>query len=287
MNPGRMKTKFVLAAGWFLVAKAHAQTTTAIEHVALIDVVAALAKPVMTVVIAGNKIAAAGPASEVETPHGARSVDGRGKFLIPGSGRCTCTWETPPRRSCLLISYRITGVRDMGSPSISALRRWRVEALTSVRVGPRIMAAGPILTEGPPYFQSICLSFDVVHLKRGERDSLLKHRFLKSSRGRVRIRFKHQLHIRVTIRRNNGEPPEFPNRNVLGLLEAQYVGIEREGGCLILDHNAAEFDFHSLRAYQPLSRAVFSKIALSPKSQPLAKGSRGSSRRAAAVPVVM
>ena len=40
----------------------------------------------------------------------------------------------------------------MGSPSFSTLRRWRVEALTGVRVGPRIIAAGPILTEGPPYF---------------------------------------------------------------------------------------------------------------------------------------
>jgi hypothetical protein len=29
-----------------------------------------------------------------------------------------------------------------------------------------------------------------------------------------------------TIRRNHGEPAEFPNRNVLGLLEAQDIGIE-------------------------------------------------------------
>ena len=67
--------------------------------------------------------------------------------------------------------------------------------------------------------QSICLGFDIVHLKCGERDSLLKHRFLKNFPGRVGIRFKHQLHIRVTIRRNNREPPEFPTGMSLDFLK--------------------------------------------------------------------
>src|SRR6516225_283825 len=86
----------------------------------------------------------------------------------------------------------------------------------------------------------------IVHLKRGKRDSLLKHRLLKCFCGRVCLRLQYQLHIWITIRRNHREPAEFPNRNVLGLLEAQDNGIEREGSCLVLDHDAAEFDFHSL-----------------------------------------
>jgi imidazolonepropionase-like amidohydrolase len=40
----------------------------------------------------------------------------------------------------------------MGSPSYSTLRHWRTEALTGRRIGPRIVAPGPILTMGDPYF---------------------------------------------------------------------------------------------------------------------------------------
>jgi hypothetical protein len=149
-----MKAMLVLAAGWLFVTVAHAQTiTTAVEHVTVIDVVGGTARPDMTVVVIGNKIAAVGPTSDVPTPQGARSFDGRGKFLIPGLWDMhvhlgNATEAVLP----LLISYGITGVRDMGSPSFSTLRRWRIEALTGVRVGPRIIAPGPILTEGPPYF---------------------------------------------------------------------------------------------------------------------------------------
>lgn len=39
----------------------------------------------------------------------------------------------------------------MGSPSFSTLRRWRIEALSGQRIGPRIVASGPLLTAGPPY----------------------------------------------------------------------------------------------------------------------------------------
>jgi hypothetical protein len=143
----------VFAAGWILVANAHAQTITSIEHVTVIDVVEGLARPDMTVVVAGSRIAAVGSASALTKPNGARSVDGRGKFLIPGLWDMhvhlgNATEAVLP----VLISYGITGVRDMGSPSFSTLRRWRVEALTGARIGPRIVAAGPILTEGPPYF---------------------------------------------------------------------------------------------------------------------------------------
>jgi Amidohydrolase family len=50
----------------------------------------------------------------------------------------------------LLVASGITGVRDMGSPSFEVLRRWRTEALAGLRVGPRIVAAGPILDGGAP-----------------------------------------------------------------------------------------------------------------------------------------
>jgi hypothetical protein len=55
----------------------------------------------------------------------------------------------------VLVSYGITGVRDMGSPSYAILHRWTIEALSGTRIGPRIVACGPILHNGPPYFWGV------------------------------------------------------------------------------------------------------------------------------------
>ena len=37
-----------------------------------------------TVIVKGQRIAEMGPASSIKTPAGARVIDGRGKFLLPG-----------------------------------------------------------------------------------------------------------------------------------------------------------------------------------------------------------
>jgi hypothetical protein len=128
-------------------------SSTAIEHVTVIDVVAGAAMPDMTVLVTGNRIAAVGAGPTVTVPADALRVDGHGRFLIPGLWDMhvhlgNATEAVLP----VLVSYGITGVRDMGSPSFSTLRRWRIEALTGARIGPRIVAPGPILTSGPPYF---------------------------------------------------------------------------------------------------------------------------------------
>jgi hypothetical protein len=167
-NGTSMRVMFLLAAAWLFVASAvaHAETpSTAIENVTVIDVVAGVAKPDMTVVVAGNKIASVGPASAATVPKGTRVVDGRGKFLIPGLWDMHVHLGNASEAALpVLIAYGITGVRDMGSPSFSTLRRWRIEALTGVRVGPRIVAPGPILTEGPPMSHEM-----VVHGAEGGR----------------------------------------------------------------------------------------------------------------------
>lgn len=125
----------------------------AITHVNLIDVIHGTAKPDLTVVIRGNRMIEIGAASAVTPPATAQVVDARGKFLIPGLWDMhvhlgNATEATLP----LLVYYGITGVRDMGSPSFETLRQWSVEALSGKRVGPRIVAPGPILGMSPPYF---------------------------------------------------------------------------------------------------------------------------------------
>src|SRR5688500_1253915 len=55
----------------------------AITNVTVIDARDSVPRVAQTVVIQGNKITAVQPASQ-RPPAGARLVDGRGKFLIPG-----------------------------------------------------------------------------------------------------------------------------------------------------------------------------------------------------------
>jgi hypothetical protein len=119
----------------------------------VIDVIHGTAKPDLTVVIRGNRIIEIGAASAVTPPATAQVVDARGKFLIPGLWDMhvhlgNATEATLP----LLVYYGITGVRDMGSPSFETLRQWNVDTLSGRRVGPRIVAPGPILGMSPPYF---------------------------------------------------------------------------------------------------------------------------------------
>src|SRR5262249_3113617 len=56
----------------------------AITAVTVIDATGAPARPNMTVVVTGDRITAVGKSGEVGVPKGARVMDGKGKYLIPG-----------------------------------------------------------------------------------------------------------------------------------------------------------------------------------------------------------
>src|SRR5918994_2650433 len=68
-----------------LFACAHAQpATVAIRGVTIVDVMDGSLRPEHTVLMAGNRITAVGPADQVRTPDDADLVDAPGGFLIPG-----------------------------------------------------------------------------------------------------------------------------------------------------------------------------------------------------------
>ncbi len=125
--------------------------SVAIEHVSVVDIETGERVGDQTVVIRGNRIAGVGRANTVDIPNGARIVDGRGKFLIPG------IWDmhvhalrSPIRVLPLAIANGITGVRDMGAKLYNA-----VEARDAIRngmVSPRLFLAGEGLDgiEVPP-----------------------------------------------------------------------------------------------------------------------------------------
>ncbi len=128
----------------------HAQTVLAFTHVTVVDPTGQPAKTDMTVVIAGDRIAAVGKSRKVKVPAGAQVVDATGKFLIPGlwdmhvhSG----SYEEASKAFAQVVASGITGVRDMGAPLEDVLRL-RAETAEGKLLGPRLVVSGPML-QGP------------------------------------------------------------------------------------------------------------------------------------------
>ena len=119
------------------------------SHVTVIDATGAPAKPNMTVVIKGDRIAAIDSVEKVSVPKEAQVVDATGKFLIPG------LWDMHVHTSykeflTLFVANGVTGVRDMGGSSeeFELLQNWRRQIRAGTLLGPRIVAAG-IIIDGP------------------------------------------------------------------------------------------------------------------------------------------
>jgi imidazolonepropionase-like amidohydrolase len=117
----------------------------ALTRVTVIDATGAPARPKMTVVIAGGRIAAIGENGKTPIPKGARVIDASGKYLIPGLWDMHVHLAKAGENALpLFIANGVTGVRDMGGDAAMVLK-WRDEIGAGKRLGPRIKAAGPIL----------------------------------------------------------------------------------------------------------------------------------------------
>ncbi len=132
------------------VRSAEPQTgATAFTHVTIIDGRSPEPGTDRTVVIRGNRIVAEGPATAISVPGGARIIDGRGRFLIPGLWDMHVHTAMPGGRDVLelYIANGVTGVRDMAGdwPTIT---KWRSEIANGSLIGPRIVASGPYLEGG-------------------------------------------------------------------------------------------------------------------------------------------
>jgi len=131
----------------------------AIAHVTVIDMTGAPPAPDQTVLIDKEKIIALGPSNSIPIPYGAKAIDGRGKFLIPGLNdmhvHLTGAGEPTGSRDFflpLLLANGVTSVRDMGG-YLESLIPLRKEIEEGKRIGPRIVFAGPYLDGEPPSFQ--------------------------------------------------------------------------------------------------------------------------------------
>ena len=105
-----------------------------------------------TVVVRDGRIAAMGPSARVAVPAGARRVDGRGRWLVPGLAdahvHLFADGETPDSLAAdelgVMVANGVTAARIMiGTPEHLALRR---EIAAGRVLGPQLWVAGPQLT---------------------------------------------------------------------------------------------------------------------------------------------
>lgn len=137
----------IVAAGIGTVSVTPQTRTLAIARVNVVDVVAGRIVPNSTVTVSGKTVASV--SQDAAPPVGAQVVDGQGTFLIPGLWDMHAHMEASGESWLqLYVANGVTGVRDMGS-DLDLILRMR-EATSSGRVlGPRILAAGPILDDAP------------------------------------------------------------------------------------------------------------------------------------------
>lgn len=141
-----------------------AAPSLAVTHATVIDATGRPPLPDATVLIAGDRITAVGPAAEVAVPPGTRLVDARGKFLIPALWDMHVHLANQAEADLpsallarLLLAHGVVGARDMGGDwdRIVALRR---AIAASEFHAPEILSPGPFL-DGPhdpdPIFVSV------------------------------------------------------------------------------------------------------------------------------------
>lgn len=131
------------------IGTAEAQQVTAFADVTVIDGRSPQPRENRTVVVRGNRIVAEGPSSSVSVPSGARAINGRGKFLIPGLWDMHVHTVMPGGKQVLplYIANGVTGVRDMAG-DWATIKAWRAEIASGSLIGPRIVASGPYLEGG-------------------------------------------------------------------------------------------------------------------------------------------
>lgn len=127
------------------------QATLAITSVHVIDAERGLQEN-RTVFLRDDKILAVHPAGEVAVPDQVPSVDGSGKYLIPGlwDAHVHLAFEPDisPAMFRLFLVNGITSIRDTGG-KLDLVKPWKDAAAAAPESAPRVMIAGPLIDGRP------------------------------------------------------------------------------------------------------------------------------------------
>lgn len=141
-----------------------------LRNVTVVDVDGRPSRPGMTVVTEGDRIVQVARSDDVRSPDvGATTVDGSGKFLIPGLWDMHTHFTAAPESLRLFVANGVTGVRDMGSLVVEQRgdrvefvdRQMAIRTILDARervrrgelLGPTILTAGMIVSGPHPDIQ--------------------------------------------------------------------------------------------------------------------------------------
>jgi hypothetical protein len=127
----------------------HPSHPVAIKHVRMFDSEQAIIRDDQTVVVQGERIAAAGPSTAILVPKDAEIIDGTGKTLLPGLFDMHA--HAQALDGILNIASGVTTVRDMGN-DIDELRHLQDQWENGSAIGPRVWKSGFI--DGHGEFQA-------------------------------------------------------------------------------------------------------------------------------------
>jgi hypothetical protein len=144
----RSSIQIALAAAALASVSLAAQTRSlAITRINVVDVTTGRIIPNSTVVVDGSTIADVTP--DGKAPANAQIVDGQNRFLIPGLWDMHAHTEASGEAWLpLYVANGVTGIRDMGS-ALDYILQMRAATASGRILGPRIVAAGPILDDAP------------------------------------------------------------------------------------------------------------------------------------------
>jgi imidazolonepropionase-like amidohydrolase len=142
----------LLACVFNQVAAQQAATrgSLALKDVTVINVGDGQLHPGQSVVIAGNRIQAVGPVQQIVIPPGARVVEAKGKYLIPGLWDMHTHMDEHVELYPRFIAHGVTGIREIAQRfrnGIDSFRVWQREILAGTRVGPRVAGPSADLTD--------------------------------------------------------------------------------------------------------------------------------------------
>jgi hypothetical protein len=126
---------------------------TYITHVTVIDTAGGKRIQDRTVIISGARISEVRAGNGPKAPAGTKVVDGNGKYLIAGLWDMhvhSVFTERLDSMFPMFVANGVLGIRDMGtSMPLADIEHLRQQTANGSRLGPRIVAAGPILDGRP------------------------------------------------------------------------------------------------------------------------------------------
>lgn len=160
-----------------VAAQRPGDAAVAVTNVTVIDVARGRSLPGRTVVTAGDRIVAVGPACAVRVPAGARHVDGRGMFLIPGlwdmhvhvfNNRTGDGTHNAALYFPAFVANGVLGVRDMFTDlaDVDTVRAWTARAASGALLAPRVFASSTIVDGAPATWPHLLVVRDAAEARR-------------------------------------------------------------------------------------------------------------------------